>query len=195
MTLAQLQYEVLGNLGFADDLAELTLDNLSLAAKGQLELKIEPLAERIKPLINRALEQMARTFFPLRFNEQVQLDAACRFLLSSLEHPVHRVDSVLCGSNPVIYFAHTTEIEVFCAPFATVDVRYSALPAPLAAAGDNAMQNPLAPAGLCATLATSFACAQEGQRAAAAYWDAKYKDETAQILRSRSVMMPRRIWR
>jgi len=166
-----------------------------MAERVALGADVEALRRRIRVALNQAYTQLARTFFPIHGQETVKLDAQSYVRQSRMVGRVMRYRAVSHEGRAQVFMQHGTDAEVFAPPESTVLVRYDVFPESLTADSDVPRLPPFAPPDLLTFMATSAVFAQDSQRASAAFWDAKYKDLLAQVLKNRNVRLPGRVWR
>ena len=205
MTLCQIQDICLQNLGFAQALERYTaLETLANAPnpplaltqeQTALEAQLLPIRTRLTPLIHGAAEFLAQSLFPMRQTQDVTLDENSHFVIGTLLPPAARITRLTCGELPLAFQVRDGWVEVFADPCTIVTVHYLAACPPATQPDDEVATSDIMPPLCVAHLATSYYCAQQGQRAAAAFWDARWKDEASLVKKQPCVRLRARVWR
>nr|MDD6336416.1 hypothetical protein [bacterium] len=151
---------------------------------------------RLVRAINGAYMQAARTFFPLRMSENVALSQEGWVTGDKLSRRVVRYRSIQHEGRAQAFMQHGDGAEVFAPGGVMVRVTYDALPNALVQ-DDDAPEiggGRLPGEALCLAAAAQY-FAEDGQRSAAAFWDARYKDMLAQVRKDQWATLPGRVWR
>ncbi|MCL2433377.1 MAG: hypothetical protein FWD16_02520 [Clostridia bacterium] len=200
MTFAELVDRTIENIGKGQLLLRLSqLGNPQpphfAEEQDSLEQELDGLRFRIKPAINQAYLNLARLFFPIHLKQSADLDASSMLWAASLTNTPLRYRNITHEGRPQIFMQRGINAEVFAPAYARVAVEYDGLPNPMENETDTPDLPAAVPRELLAFAATASYFAQEGQRATAAFWDARYKETVAGMLKQGNVRLPRRVWR